>query len=157
MRRGADLDLPSVHPDHLRAVVRALRLLGLLLDGVVCLDHLDELEHRLVVLVLVRQDQLVDESVGEQRVLGRLQIHTVENLQGASANIVEVTAKIGPTKDREVAAGRAGVLDRIVEAAELPVERIQVADGLHEPQLLEVRDVPEIPGERARESPNRRD
>ena len=43
----------------------------------------------------------------------------------------------------------ARVLDRVVEAAEVAVERLAAAGLLHEPELLEVGDVAEVPGERA--------
>src|SRR6185295_20153363 len=41
----------------------------------------------------------------------------------------------------------ARVLDRVVEATELAMQRLTTADRLHQPELLEVGDVTEVPGQ----------
>ena len=65
------------------------------------------------------------------------------------ADVGHVGAQLGVAQDRQLAARPARVLDRVVEAAEVAVQRLALADRLHQPELLEVGDVPEIPGQRA--------
>ena len=67
---GAELELPALDQHHLRAVAVPVGGGRLDLHGLVALDHLEQLEHGLVVLVLVGDHQLVHEPVGEQRVIG---------------------------------------------------------------------------------------
>ena len=74
---------------------------------------------------------------------------SVEHLERALADVGEVGAQLGVAQDRQLAAGLARVLDRVVEAAELAVQRLALADRLHQPELLEVGDVAEVPGQRA--------
>ena len=59
-------------------------------------------------LVLVGEQHLVDEAVGEQRVLGGLEVDPVEHLEGALAHLVQVGAKLVAAQDRQLAAGRRG-------------------------------------------------
>ena len=118
--------------------------------GLVAVDHLQQLQHRLVVLELVGEQHLVDEPFAQQRVLGvGAELDLVEHLEGALADVGEVGAQLGVAQDRQLAAGPARVLDRVVEAAELAVQRLAAADRLHQPELLEVGDVAEVPGQRA--------
>jgi hypothetical protein len=148
---GADRVLSPLHRDHLgtgggrlggRAGIHPHRLIAV--------DHLQQLKHRLVVLVLVGEQQLVDEAAAEQRVLGLVgEIDVVEHVEGALADVGEVGAQLGVAQDRQLAPGLARVLDRVVEAAEVAVQRLVAADRLHQPQLLEVGDVAEVPGQRA--------
>jgi hypothetical protein len=100
------------------------------------------------VLVLVRQDHLVDEAVCQQRVLG-IELDPVEDLEGPVADIRQVGADLVGAEDRKLAADLPRLLDCIVERPELPSKRLAAADSLNEPELLEVRDVPEIPDQRA--------
>ena len=135
---------PRLDQDHLRPL--GVRLGGRLdLHRLVALDHLDQLEHGLVVLVLVGDQHLVDEAAGQQRVLGRLELQPVEDLQRALAHLVEVGAKLVAAQDRQLAACAPRVLDRVVEAAELAVQRLPATHRLHQPQLLEVGDVAQVP------------
>ena len=98
------------------------------------------------------EQHLVDEAVAQQRVLGvGADLDLVEHLERALADVGEVGAQLGVAQDRQLAAGLARVLDRVVEAAELAVQRLAVADRLHQPELLEVGDVAEVPGQRAEE------
>ena len=62
---------------------------------------------------------------------------------------LHVGAQLVAAQDRELVAGLARVLDRVVEAPELAVHRLAVADALDQPELLEVGDVAEVPGKRA--------
>jgi hypothetical protein len=120
----ADLDLSPLHPDHLRPVGDGLaRRPGVRLDRLVALDHLQQLEHRLVVLVLVREDQVVDEAIEEQAVVLVVEVDRVEHVQGALADLAHVRAQFVAPQDRQLVARRARVLDRVVEAPELAAHR----------------------------------
>jgi hypothetical protein len=100
--------------------------------------------------MLVGEQHLVDEPVPQQRVPGVLvDVDFLEHLQGALADVGEVGAQLGVAQDRQLAAGLARVLDRVVEAPEVAVQGLAVADRLHQPELLEVGDVAEVPGQRA--------
>lgn len=145
---GADRVGPGRYLDHLRA--RGHRLgRGARIDDRrrIAVDHLQRLQHRLVVLVLVGDQHLVDEAVAKHGIVAIGKFDPLEDLEGSAAHLVHVGAQLRPAQDRELAASGPGVLDRVVEATQLPVERLEVADALHEPELLEVGDVPEIPGE----------
>ena len=142
VRRGADLVLAARHRHHLRPIGRRLGGgSGVGLGRLVALDHLQQLQHRLVVLVLVREQHLVDESVAQKRFGGVVEVDLVEDLQGALADPQQVGAQLVVAQDRQRATGLARVLDRVVEAAQLAVHRLAVADRLHQPELLEVGDV----------------
>jgi hypothetical protein len=120
-----------------------------MLAGLVAIHHLEQLEHRLVVLVLVRDQQLVDEAPVQQRVGGVVEVEVLEHVERPRADLVHVGAELRPAQDRQLVADPAGVLDRVVETPETTVEGLAPADPLDEPELLEVRDVAEVPGERA--------
>jgi hypothetical protein len=121
------------------------------LRRLVAVNQLDQLEHRLVVLVLVSDQHLVHEALGQQRVLRRVELHAIEDLQRALAHLAQVGAKIAAAKDRQLAADRSWVLDRVVEAAQVPVQGVQAAHRLHQPQLFEVGDVAQVPRQRAQD------
>jgi hypothetical protein len=101
------------------------------------------------VLVLVGEQHLVDEPVGKQGMVRGLQLDLVEDVERALAHLVEVGAQLLTAQDRQRAANAPGVLDRVVVAAQLAVQRLPPANGLDQPQLLEVGDVPQVPGQRA--------
>jgi hypothetical protein len=122
---------------------------GVGFDRLVALDHLQQLQHRLVVLVLVRKQQLVDEAVVEQAVLRVVEVDLTQHLEGALADRVHVGLDLSGPQDRQLAAVLAGVLDRVVEAAEVAPQRLAAADPLHQPELLEVGDVAEVPDQGA--------
>ena len=149
MLAGADLMGAAGDVDHRRA---RLDRLGAREDGrkLVAVDHLQELEHRLVVLVLVRDQHLVDEPVAEARVLGALvDVDGLEHVESALPDLAHVGAQLLAAQDRQLVAGGSRVLDRVVVAAQAPVERRAATGLLDEPELLEVGDVAEVPGERA--------
>ena len=149
---SADHHLAARHVDHLRALGHGLGARARVARGrLVALDHLEELKHRLVVLVLVGDQKLVDEAVAKQRVIGALEVDPVQHVERALPHLVHVGAQLVTAEDRKLVAGAPRVLDRVVEAAELAVHRLPPADGLHQPELLEVRDVAEVPGERAQD------
>ena len=148
--RRADRVLAGLDPDRLRPLEGGRT--GGLDRGrqPVVVDEHQQLQHRLVVLELVREQHLVDEAVAQQAVLDvGADIDLLEDLEGALADIGEVGAEIVVAQNRQLAAGRSRVLDRVVEAAELALERLAAADRLHQPELLEVGDVAEVPGQRA--------
>jgi len=102
------------------------------------------------VLVLVREQHLVDEAVGEQAVL-RIKLDLVEDLERALADLVHVGADLVGAQDRQLAPDLAGLLDRVVELAEVAAQRLAPADPLDEPELLEVSDVPKVPDQGAQD------
>jgi hypothetical protein len=104
------------------------------------------------VLVLVGEDQLVDESVAEDRigVIGG-QVDALQYVERALSDLLHIGAALVAAENRELVTGRPRILDRVVEAPEAAIERLALADRLDQPELLEVRDVPEVPGERAQD------
>jgi hypothetical protein len=115
-------------------------------------DQLQQLEHRLVVLQLVGEQHLVDEPVPQQRVLDLgTDLHAIQYVECPLADVRQVGAQLLVAEDRQLAADLARILDRVVEATEIAVQRLEAADSLDQPELLEVGDVPEVPGERAEE------
>jgi hypothetical protein len=147
---GADLVLAAGNRDRLRAWLRRAESAELRIDGLVSVDHLQQLQHRLVVLLLVGLEHLVDEPFAQQWILGAgADLNLVQDLERALAHVGEVGAQLGVAQDRQLAAGLARVLDRVVETAELTVQRLPPADRLHQPELLEVGDVAQVPGQRA--------
>jgi hypothetical protein len=100
------------------------------------------------VLVLVREQHVVDEAVGQQPVLG-IQLDLAEHLERPLANLVHVGADLVGPEDRQFPPDLAGLLNRVVELAQVAAQRLATADPLDEPELLEVADVTEIPDQRA--------
>ena len=147
--RRPDLVRSSLDPDHLRPLGDSLGSGGAVgLDGLVGLDHLQQLQHRLVVLVLVGEQHLVGEAVRQQLVVG-VEFDLVQDLQRALSDLLHVWADLVGPQDRQLAPDLAGLLDRVVEIAEVAAERFAAADPLNEPELLEVADVAEVPDQRA--------
>jgi hypothetical protein len=102
------------------------------------------------VLQLVREQHLVDEAVPQQRILDvGADLHAVQHVERALADVRHVGAQLLVSQDRQLAADFARVLDRVVEAPQLPPQRLPPTDPLHQPQLLEVGDMPQVPGKRA--------
>ena len=148
---GADLDLAALDAHHLGAVGDRLEAGPLVdLDRLVALDHLEQLEHRLVVLVLVGDQHLVGEAVAKQGLFG-VELDLVEDLERALAHLGHVGEALVAAQDRKLVARRARVLDRVVEAPELAAQRLAPADLLGEPELLEVGDVPQVPDQGAQD------
>src|SRR5262249_48042947 len=104
-------------------------------------------QHRLVVLVLVGEQHLVDEAVGEQRVL-RVEFDLTEHLKRPLADLPHVGANLVGAQDGELAADLPRLLDRVVELPDVAAERLAGTDRADEPELLEVRDVTEVPDQR---------
>jgi hypothetical protein len=101
------------------------------------------------VLVLVREQHLVDKRAVDEGIGVVLELGLREHVQGAAAYLFHVSAKVVASQDRELVADLSRVLNRVVEAAELAADRLAIADTLDEPELLEVGDVTEVPGKRA--------
>jgi hypothetical protein len=99
--------------------------------------------------MLVGDQHLVDEAVAQEVVVGVGQLSGFEDVEGALADLADVVAELVAAQDRQLVAGLARVLDRIVDPPELAVGGIAPADALNEPELLEVGDVAEIPSQRA--------
>ena len=92
------------------------------LERLVAVDHLQQLQHRLVVLELVREQHLVDEPFAQQGVLGvGVDLHALQYVKRPLSDVFHVGAQLGVAQDRQLAARPAGVLDRVVEAAEVAV------------------------------------
>ena len=101
-------------------------------------------------LVLVGEDQVVDVAVAKERI-ATVEVDLVEHLEGPLADLLEVGANLVGLEDRKLAADPSRLLDRVVEGAELVAQRLAPADPLYEPELLEVRDVAEVPDQRAQD------
>ena len=122
--RRADLALSALDQDHLGALGDRLgRGRAVDLGGLVGLDHLQQLQHRLVVLVLVGEQHLVDEAVRQQRIPG-IELDLVEDLEGPLADLLQVGANLVGAQDRQLAADLARLLDRVVELAQVTAERL---------------------------------
>ena len=105
--------------------------------------------------MLVGEQQLVDEALVQEPVAGIVEVDLREHLQGALADGVHVGLDLAGAQDRQLTAAAARVLDRVVEAAEVAAQGLAIADPLHQPQLLEVGDVAEVPDQRAEKSASR--
>jgi hypothetical protein len=98
----------------------------------------------------VGEQHLVNEAFAQQWLLRvGADLDLVEHLERALAHVGQVGAQLGVAQDRQLAARLARILDRVVEATELAVQRLARADRLDQPELLEVGDVAEVPGQRA--------
>jgi hypothetical protein len=85
------------------------------------------------VLLLVGDQHLVDEAVAELGNAGVLEVDLVEDLERALADLAHVGPQLRAAEDRKLVPARARVLDRVVETAEVPVERLAAARALDEP------------------------
>ena len=73
----------------------------------------------------------------------------VEHVEHRVADLGEVVTRgVGP-QELEVSALGAGCLERVVDLGEALAEHWPPAVAVHQPQILERRDVTEIPHERA--------
>ena len=149
-RRPRSRPSPGPHRAHSTPACGPKRVRTRSRRQLVAVDQLQQLQHRLVVLQLVGEQHLVDEPFPQQRVLDLgTDLHALQYVERALADVRHVGAQLLVAQDRQLAADLARVLDRVVEAAELAVQRLAPADRLHQPELLEVGDVAEVPGQRA--------
>ena len=98
------------------------------------------LAHGLGVLHLVAQDELVQDRVDAEPGGG---------LDHARADVLEVSEGVCAAEDLDAAAHRARGLEGVVDLRQLAPEHGLAAVAVHQPQVLESRDVPEIPHQRA--------
>ena len=103
-------------------------------------------EQRLVVLVLVLHDHAVDEPVGEQRIAA-VEVDPVEHLERARAHRGVVVARAGGVEDVEGRPLATGVTERVVHVVEARHRRCDPVELAHQPELLEMTDVGEVPAE----------
>ena len=108
--------------------------------------QLERGEQRLVVLVLVLHDHAVDEAVGEQRIAA-VEVDPVEHLERARAHRGVVVARAGGVEDVEGRPLATGVTERVVHVVEARHRRCGPCELAHQPELLEVTDVGEVPTE----------
>ena len=101
--------------------------------------ELDRLQHRLVVLLLVLEDHLVD-------LRGTA---AVEHLERALADLRQVGQRLAAVEQGEVAADGPGRLEGVVHRGQLRVQQRLAAVAVDEPQVLVGRDVAEVPHQRA--------
>ena len=99
------------------------------------LRELDRLQHRLVVLLLVLEDHLVD--------LGRAAAG--EHLERALADLREVGQRLAAVEQGEVAADGARRLEGVVHRGQLRVQQRLAAVAVDEPEVLVGGDVAEVP------------
>ena len=108
--------------------------------------ELQRREHRLEVLVLVLDDYAVHVAARQQAV-APVELDAVEDVERPMPDSREVEQRGLRLEDRQVAALIAGVREGLVEVA-MVGERLEPADATHEPELLEVAHVGEIPRDR---------
>ena len=139
-RALAALDLDQLEPRVLR-VGRTRAAVGG--HGLEALQpgELQRLQHRLVVLVLVADDQLGDQPIADALAL--------EHRDGTLADGVEVLPRRRGPQERQLAAARSRRLERVVDLGQVAAEHRLAAEAMDEPQVLERGDVPEVPDERA--------
>jgi hypothetical protein len=94
--------------------------------------------------MLVREQHLVDEAVGEQGIPAG-EIDPAEHLERPLPDLLHVRPHLVGAQDRELAPDLPGLLDRVVELAEVAAERLAAADPLDQPEFLEVGDVAQVP------------
>ena len=111
--------------------------------------QLQRLQNGLVVLVFVLQHHVVDESFAKQRVVV-VPFQLVELVEDFRANLAKPREHLLERRQRKRGALRSRVLERVVHPRHLrELDRPTQVPG--EPELFKVRDVPDIPDDRAHE------
>jgi hypothetical protein len=111
------------------------------------LAHLEGLEHRLVVLVLVLDDHVVGVPAAPQRlVVGEALAR--QTATDTLAHVVDVRVGVGRLEQAELRSLRPLVLAGVVDVVEPALRGLLSVEGAQEPQLLLVADVRQIPDER---------
>jgi len=108
--------------------------------------QLQRLKNRLIVLVLVLKDHVVNVSAPEQRIV-IVPLEPVESVENARADLPQSRHHLGERRKRQRCARGAWMLERVVHSRHLrKLDRtIQI---LGEPEFLEVGDVPDVPDDR---------
>jgi hypothetical protein len=110
-------------------------------------EHLHALQQRLLVLLLVLRDHLVDVAFGDEAWVAA--VETVgEHGESALAHPGEVGQQLVAGGQRQRFTRRPRVGDRVEHALEAVFHRRQAAEPLGEPELFEVADVAEVPDHR---------
>ena len=105
------------------------------------MSELQRLEHRLVVLLLVANDELDDDPVADA-LLG-------DHLERPGPDLGQILACLaGAEEGQRAPAGPRG-LEGVVDVGQLLVQQGPAAQPVHDPQILEGRDVAEVPDQRA--------
>src|SRR6266542_1254611 len=108
--------------------------------------ELKRLKDRLVVLVLVLNDQMIAVSVPEQRIR-IIELDFLEALENAIANRIHARRHFAEGRQLQGCALGTRMLERIVQAGHLgELDRAVEVSG--EPKLFEVRDMPDVPDDR---------
>ena len=109
--------------------------------------HLEGLEHRLVVLVLVLDHHVVGVPAAPQRLL-RGEALGRQAAADALAHMVDVGVGVGGLEQPQLRSLRPLVLAGVVDVVEPALGRLLAVEGPQQPELLLVADVREIPDER---------
>src|SRR5687768_3505964 len=120
--------------DHTRCGIRSAEL------------ELQRLEDGLVVLVLVLENHVVDETVAKERVVV-VPFEYLELLQHACTDFRKSPQHLVERRQRKRCAFRPRMLERVVHPGHLR-KLYRPAQVPRQPQLLEVRDVSDIPDDR---------
>ena len=118
--------------------------------GVLARPGLERLEHRLLVLELVLEDEPVDEALAEQRV-GRVEVDVVEDVERSLAHVLGIRPRGRGPKRRQRAVLAARVPERLLHLLVHVGVRPAAVQALEEPELLEAGDLREVPDERGDE------
>ena len=113
--------------------------------------ELEALEDRLRVLLLVLHEQLPQEAAGVEVAEAGRQVHPVEHLQRPLAHGLHVLEPLGAAKVGEAAAAGARGLGRVVDLHQVRPQRRHPRAAARDPEVLERRDVTEVPHQRAHE------
>ena len=73
----------------------------------------------------------------------------LDHAESAGAHLLEVLPRRPGPQERQLAAAGARCLERVVDVGQVVAEQRPPAAAVHEPQVLERRDMPEVPDERA--------
>jgi hypothetical protein len=106
-------------------------------------------QHRLGVLLLVLDDHPEREPVLDQP--APLERHGVEQVQHLGAHGADVRPGLGRPEQGQARPVDAGVLERVVQLVDVLPYRGAAADVTHEPELLLVPDVGQVPHQRRHE------
>jgi hypothetical protein len=112
---------------------------------------LERLEDRLRVLLLVPDDQLVHEAVVQQPVVRRGEVGQLELAERSRPHVIHVAQRILAAQVWEGASFLARRGGGVIDDAQVVAQGGTLEGRLHEPQVLERRDVPEVPDDRAHE------
>ncbi len=101
------------------------------------LGELNRLQHRLPVLKLVPEHHLVEDAITDALLL--------DHLQRAGADLLEILPGLVRAQIGKIAAVRPRGLKCVVDLGEILTQQGPSAEAVDQPQVLEGRDVPEIP------------